>query len=108
MTSTSNRMRSSKARCDVCFSQQPTDIFYYKTTGGRRSSEVESKKGDFVETKRYWTLPERCCSLSSEWEERKKSRAGSGSLCEPRKSRKTVAPTFDCWVLSVVFSSLCG
>ena len=36
---------------------------------------MESRKGDFVETKRCWTLPKSCGSQSSEWEERKKSRA---------------------------------
>ena len=35
--------------------------------------------------------PKSCGSQSSEWEERKKSRVGSGSLCEPRTSRKTIA-----------------
>ena len=35
-----------------------------------------------VETKRCWTLAE---DLLSEWEERKKSRAGGGAPCESRK-----------------------
>ena len=38
--------------------------------------KVESRKGDFVSTKKFW--------------KRKKSRAKRGSLCEPRKSRKIV------------------
>ena len=52
--------------------------------------EVESTKGDAVSTKRYWSLTKSCGSQSSEWEERKKSRVGRGSLCEPCKPRKTV------------------
>ena len=45
---------------------------------------------DFVETKKYWTLPKSCGSQSSEWEERKKSRAKRGSLCTRDGSLKTV------------------
>ena len=52
--------------------------------------EVESTKGDFVSTKRCWTLAKSCGSQSSEWEERKKIRAKRGSLCARRTSRKTV------------------
>ena len=51
----------------------------------------ESRKGDFVSTKKYWTLPKSCGSQSSKWEELKKSRAKRGSLCARRRSRKTVA-----------------
>ena len=68
----------------------------------QKQLEVESRKGDFVSTKRYWTLPKSCGSQSSEWEERKKSRVGSGSLCEPRKSRKTVTPATDCCLFPLV------
>ena len=50
----------------------------------------ESRKGDFVSTKKYWTLPKSCGSQSSEWEELRKSRAKRGSLCARRRSRKTV------------------
>ena len=50
--------------------------------------EVEIRKGDFVSTKWYWTLPKSCDRQLWEWEERKKSR---GSLCARRRSRKTVA-----------------
>ena len=50
----------------------------------QKQLEVESRKGDFVSTKRHWTPPKSCGSQSSEWEERKKSKVGSGSLCEPR------------------------
>ena len=45
---------------------------------------------DFVETKKYWTLPKSCGSQSWECEERKKSRGKRGSLCARRRSRKTV------------------
>ena len=41
----------------------------------------QEQLSDFVETKKYWTLPKSCGSQSSEWEERKKSRAKRGSLC---------------------------
>ena len=41
----------------------------------------QQQLSDFVETKKYWTLPKSCGSQSSEWEERKKSRAKRGSLC---------------------------
>ena len=38
----------------------------------------------------------------------KKSRAGSGSLCEPRKPRKTVAPTTYCCFFSTCRARECG
>ena len=50
----------------------------------------QKQLSDFVETKKYWTLPKSCGSQSSEWEERKKSRGKRGSLCARRKPRKTV------------------
>ena len=50
----------------------------------------QKQLSDFVETKKYWALPKSCGSQSSEWEERKKSRGKSGSLCARRRSRKTV------------------
>ena len=50
----------------------------------------QKQLSDFVETKKYWTLPKSCSSQSSEWEERKKSRGKRGSLCARRRSRKTV------------------
>ena len=50
----------------------------------------QKQLSDFVETKKYWTLPKSCGSQSSEWEERKKSRAKRGSLCARDPSRKTV------------------
>ena len=55
-------------------------------------------KDELVSTKRYWTLPKSCGSQSSEWEERKKSRAKRGWLCEPCRPRKTVT----CHALGVV------
>ena len=45
---------------------------------------------DFVETKKFWTLPKSCGSQSSEWEERKKRRAKRGSHSTRGGSRKTV------------------
>ena len=50
----------------------------------QKQLEVESGKGDFVSTKRFWTLPE---------SGRNARRAGSGvaRFCEPRTSRKTIA-----------------
>ena len=56
----------------------------------QKQREVESRKGDLFSTKRYWTHPKSCGSQSSEWEERKKSRVGSGSLCTRDGSRKRV------------------
>ena len=50
----------------------------------------QNQLSDFVETKKYWTLPKSCGSQSSKWEERKKSRAKRGSLCTRGASRKTV------------------
>ena len=50
----------------------------------------QKELSDFVETKKCWTLPKSCGSQSSEWEERKKSRAKGGSLCTRDGSRKTV------------------
>ena len=41
----------------------------------------QKQLSDFVEMKKYWTLPKSCGSQSSEWEERKKSGAKRGSLC---------------------------
>ena len=59
----------------------------------QKQFEVESGKGDFVSTKRYWTLPKSCGSQSSEWEERKKSRRETTGchvihmLCARRSTR---------------------
>ena len=50
----------------------------------------QKQLSDFVETKKYWTLKKSCGSQSSEWDERKKSRAKRGSLCTRGGSRKTV------------------
>ena len=50
----------------------------------------QKQLSDFVETKKYWTLPKSCGSQSSEWEERKKSRVKRGSLCACRRSCKIV------------------
>ena len=52
--------------------------------------EVESTKGDFVATKRCWTLSKCCGRQSSVWEVRKKIRAKRGSLGARCRSRKTV------------------
>ena len=52
-------------------------ISHHKS-GGRSSSATSSR-----------ALPESCGSQSSEWEERKKSRAKRGSFCTRRGSRKT-------------------
>ena len=62
----------------------------------QKKLEVESGKGDFVSTKKFWTLPKSCGSQSSESEERKKSRAKRGSLCTRRRSRKTVFAWYPC------------
>ena len=56
--------------------------------GWQKRLEVESKKGDFVETRMYRTPPE-----SHE------STAKRGSLCEHRTSRKTVASSAACCLL---------
>ena len=58
----------------------------------------QKQLSDFVETKKYWTLPKSCGTQSSEWEERNKSRAKRGSLCTRDGSRKTVT----CHCLRVV------
>ena len=58
----------------------------------------QKQLSDFVETKKYSTLPKSCGSQSSEWEERMKSRAKRGSLCARRRSRKAVT----CYGLRVV------
>ena len=61
-----------------------------------------------VETKRCWTLAE---DSVSEWEERKKNRAGGGAPCEPRKTvfffpllwqtiPVTIRPDSGCWATS--------
>ena len=50
----------------------------------------QKQLSDFVEKKKYWTLPKSCGSQVSEPEERKKSRGKRGSLCARRRSRKTV------------------
>ena len=42
------------------------------------------------ETKKYWTLPKSCDSQSSEREERKQMRIERGSLCARRNPRLTV------------------
>ena len=70
--------------CFVCVCASFCPISYRKST--RRQKQLS----DFVETKKYWTLPKSCGSQSSEWEERKKSRAKRGSLCTRRGSRETV------------------
>ena len=71
----------SLSRCGAVFPSVPC---HHKSIGDRSSSSWRAGRATFVEMKRYWTLPKSCGSQSSEWEERKKSRAGSGSLCEPR------------------------
>ena len=54
----------------------------------QKQLEVESGKGDFVSTKRYWRLPKSCGSQSSEWEERKKSReSGVARFVNPHISQ---------------------
>ena len=63
-------------------------VSYHKSIGGRSSSRWRAGRVEL--TKKYWTLPKSCGSQSSEWEERKKSRAKRGSLCARRRSRKTV------------------
>ena len=68
-------------------------ISYHKSIGGRGSSKWRAGRAT-SSRRRGAGRSESCGSRSSEWEERKKSRAGRGSLCEPRKSRKTVVRTF--------------
>ena len=65
----------------------------------------QKQLSDFVETKKYWTLLKSCGSQSSEWEERKKSRAKRGSLCTRDGSRKTV--TLILFYLLFFFITLC-
>ena len=81
------RLPATSSRCGVVFLSVPCRITSPSAGRARRATSSQ--------TKRYRTLLESCGSLSSEWEERKKSNAGSGSLCEPRKPRKTLAPTAD-------------
>ena len=50
----------------------------------------QKQLSDFVETRKYRSLPKICGSQSSEWEECKKSRAKRGSLDTRRTSRTTV------------------
>ena len=58
-------------------------------------SQVHRRQKQLEVESRYWRLPKSCGSQPSVWEERKKSSAKRGSLCEPRK---TVAPTTDCCI----------
>ena len=68
----------------------------------------QTQLSDFVETKKYWTLPKSFGSQSSEWEERKKSRGKRGSLCARRRSRKTVTCHGLCVVEPVYIRPYCA
>ena len=57
---------------------------------GDLAVEVESLKNDVADQELAAKLAESCSGQSSEWEERQESRAGEGSVCESRTSRKTV------------------
>ena len=83
-------------RCGVVF-----PFSCHKSTSGRSSSRWRA--GRATSSRRRGTGRSRrvAGARRSEWEERKKSRVASGSLCEPRKNRKTVTPTTDCCFFSI-------
>ena len=63
----------SRSECGLLSSLWRCVSFCPISSGRKKQLKAESRKGDFVSTKRY-------------------CRAGRGSLCEPRKSRKTLTP----------------